>query len=147
MFHKMDQAIQMAKKAYVQGEVPVGAVIYKGNRLIAQAHNECLQTNLPTSHAEMIAIERALTSLGSTYLQGCEIYVTIEPCMMCMGAILAVRLSRLVYGATEPQSGFVETNIHIQTAANTKNIEIYGGIREEECASLMRSFFEKKRRK
>ncbi len=137
----MDQAIKMAKKAYEEQEVPVGAAIYQGDRLIAVAHNLCKKNNSPTAHAEMIVIEQALRSLQTTYLQGCELYVTIEPCMMCMGAILAARLSRLVYGAIEPQSGFVESTVHIQTLANTKNIEIYSGIREEECAKLMQRFF------
>lgn len=147
MFDKMQQAIDMAQKAYDKGEVPVGAVIYKGEELIASAHNECCATKAATAHAEMLAIQKALKKLGTPYLQGCELYVTVEPCMMCMGAILTARLSRLVYGTIEPQSGFAETNVQIQTLVNTKNIEIYSGIKEKECIELMQRFFVRVRNK
>jgi len=141
MFDKMDIALDMAKKAYEKNEVPIGAAIFKDNILIAKSHNECNKKNSSLAHAEIIAIKKALKKLKNSYLDGCEIYVTVEPCMMCMGSILASRISKLVYGAYEPKTGFADSVINIRSLAIVNNIEIYGGIKEEQCSNLMVNFF------
>jgi tRNA(adenine34) deaminase len=142
MFDKMDVAIKMAQKAYDKSEVPVGAAIFKDGVLISKAHNECVSQNSSLAHAEIIAIQKALKKLGCAYLNGCEIYVTVEPCMMCMGSILNSRISKLVYGAYEPKTGFADSAANIKNFSAGANIEIYGGICEDKCGALMSSFFD-----
>lgn len=145
MYRKMDEALKMAKKAYEKDEVPIGAVIYRGDELIAKAYNGCIAKNSSLAHAEMLAIKEALKKLNTTYLNECEIYVTVEPCMMCMGSILNTRIKKLVYGASEPKTGFVDSLVNICSVAKYHHIEIYGGIKEEECQRLMENFFISKR--
>lgn len=141
MFKKMYAAIKMAEKAYERNEVPIGAAIYKNNELIAKAHNECILRNNSIAHAEILAIQKAMEELNSQYLDNCEIYVTLEPCMMCMGAIINSRISKLVYGAYEPKTGFADSIVNIRSIYNCNNLQIYPGICEEQCAKLMSDFF------
>ncbi len=145
MYKKMEEALKIAKKAYEKNEVPIGAVLYRGNELIAKAHNQCVEKNNPLAHAEMLVIKKALKKLDTTYLDDCELYVTVEPCMMCMGSILNTRIKKLVYGTTEPKMGFADSLINIYSIVNDRCIEIYGGIKEEECKTLMVNFFSSKR--
>lgn len=147
MFEKMNIAIKMAENAYTKNEVPVGAAIFKNNILISKAHNECVLQNNSIAHAEMLAIQKAFKQLNSTYLDGCEIYVTVEPCIMCMGAIINCRISKLVYGAYEPNTGFADSRGNIKNLFNCNNIEIYGGICQEQCSKLMTDFFKVLRNK
>ena len=138
----MQEALKEAKKAFDADEVPIGAVIVCGNKIIARAHNLTERLNDVTAHAEMQAITSASNFLNGKYLNECTLYVTLEPCVMCAGAIAWAQFGRLVYGAPDTKRGF--------NLLNEKNIlhpktEIKSGILKEECAILIRTFFQKKR--
>ena len=137
----MQQALREAEQALREGEVPIGAVIVSNNQIIARAHNMTERLNDVTAHAEMQAITAAADTLGGKYLTDCTIYVTVEPCPMCAGAIGWAQLSRLVYGASDPKRGYTliaPTALHPQT-------EVTSGLLAEECASMMKDFFQKRR--
>ncbi len=136
----MKKAIEEAKIALDKGEVPIGAVIVAQNRIIAKAHNLTETLNDVTAHAEMQAITSAANFLGGKYLKDCTLYVTLEPCQMCGGALYWSQISKLVFGAYDSKRGFtaMNTKIHPKT-------EIVGGILQEECASLIAIFFKDKR--
>lgn len=142
----MKEALKEAKKAFEKNEVPVGAVVVLGDRLIARAHNQIKLLKDPTAHAEMIAITEAAGYLRNERLNNCDIYATIEPCPMCMGASVLARLKNLVYGAKDPKSGACGSvfSIGADKRLNHK-IKIKSGVLEKECASLMKKFFQKKR--
>lgn len=132
----MELALKEAKKAYKYNEVPVGAVIVKNNKIISKAYNKKEKTKNVIKHAEVIAISKACKKLKNWRLDECEIYITMEPCMMCCGAIQQSRIKKIIYGVKNEQYGF--TN-------NLKNIEIISQIYEEECKKIVQSFFKKKR--
>ncbi len=136
----MQRALQEAEIAYEKGEVPVGAVITVRDRIIARAHNLTEQLKDVTAHAEMQAITAAANFLGGKYLNECTLYVTLEPCQMCAGALYWSQLSRLVFGAYDPQRGYSSMGgqLHPRT-------EVVGGIMEEEAAALMKQFFIERR--
>ncbi len=139
--HYMQQAFQEAEKAFDEDEVPIGAIVVCKNRIIGRGYNQVEKLNDATAHAEMLAITAASDFLGNKYLDGCTLYVTIEPCPMCAGALRWVQLSRVVYGAGESKFGYTRFGaemLHPKT-------EITTGIMEEECRHLMKSFFQKKR--
>jgi len=138
----MKVALNEAENAYAKDEVPVGALVVVKNRIIARAHNLTETLIDPTAHAEMQAITAAASFLGSKYLEDCSIYVTLEPCNMCAGAISWSRPGRLIYGASDNKRGYTLTDkamIHPGT-------EVSAGILEEECGILLTDFFRKKRR-
>jgi tRNA(adenine34) deaminase len=138
----MEAALNEAEQARAKDEVPVGAVIVSGNRIIARAHNLTETLKDPTAHAEMQAITSATSWLGGKYLEGCTIYVTLEPCNMCAGAILWARPERLVYGASDEKRGYTLTGkemIHPKTTVSA-------GVLEKECGKILSDFFRKKRR-
>lgn len=138
----MRLALAEAKAAAAEDEIPVGAVVVSGGRLIARAHNLTERLTDVTAHAEMQAITAAATALGGKYLTDCTLYVTVEPCVMCAGAIGWSQLGRLVYGADDPKRGyrrFAPDALHPRT-------QVVNGILEEECATLIRDFFQQKRR-
>jgi tRNA(adenine34) deaminase len=137
----MKQALMEASLAARQNEVPVGAVIVCSNRIIARDHNRTEQLNDPTAHAEMLAITSATHTLGSKYLTDCTLYVTVEPCVMCAGAIAWSQLSALVYGAPDKKRGFQQ---YAPQALHPK-IVIKSGILEQACADLIKDFFRKLR--
>jgi tRNA(adenine34) deaminase len=137
----MKQALAEARLAAAEDEVPVGAVIVCGNRIIARAHNQTERLNDPTAHAEMLAITSATGSLGAKYLTDCRLYVTVEPCVMCAGAIGWSQLPALIYGAPDEKRGFTR---YAPDALHPKT-EVRGGIMEMECAAEMKIFFENKR--
>ena len=141
--------MRVALDAAIQGmkaqEIPVGAIIVKNNKIISMAHNEVETGTNPTAHAEVLAIQRACKILGNWRLTDCTLYVTLEPCIMCMGAILNSRISKLVYGAGDNKLGAVESQSDFIHNPLFKNIEIYPGILEEECVGLMQEFFKKVR--
>lgn len=141
----MKVALELARESMKIGEVPVGAVIVKDNVIIAQAYNQVETNCSPVAHAEVLAIERACEALKNWRLSGCTLYVTLEPCIMCMGAILNARISKLVYGAGDNLKGAVETHADFIRSPLFKNIEIYPNILEEDCASLIKEFFNEKR--
>ena len=136
----MEQAIQEAKKAYFEGEIPVGAVVTINQRIIARAHNSTEKLNDVTAHAEMQAITSASNFLNGKYLSNCTLYVTLEPCIMCMGALFWSKLDRIVYAASDPKNGFRKNNIspHPKT-------KITKGIMENESSNLLKAFFKARR--
>jgi len=144
--HFMRIAISEAKMAAESGEVPVGAVIERGGEVIAAAGNEREEKKDPTAHAEMIAIREAAKLLGGWRLSGCTIYVTIEPCPMCAGAIYQARIERLVYGATDEKAGAAGTLMDITRDSRLNHqLDVIPGILEGECAEVLKDFFSKRR--
>ena len=137
----MRQALIEAQKAFNEDEVPVGAVIVANNRIIVRAHNLVETLNDVTAHAEMQAITAAANVLGGKYLTGCTLFVTIEPCPMCAGALGWSQLSRIVYGAGDEKRGFSKFAANVLHPKTT----VSSGILDEECAALMKKFFERKR--
>lgn len=137
----MNQALAEARKAASRGEIPVGAVVVSGNRIIARSHNLTETLHDVTAHAEMQALTAAANTLDSKYLEGCTLYVTLEPCVMCAGASCWTQISRIVYGASDPKRGFLQTGASILHPKTT----LTGGVLDEECAKLLRDFFKEKR--
>ena len=137
----MRLALQEARQAEAEGEIPVGAVVVCNGRTIARAHNLTETLTDVTAHAEMQAITAAANALGGKYLDVCTLYVTLEPCTMCAGALGWSQLGRLVYGASDPRRGFSLT----APSALHPRTEVTAGVMEEECAQLLKSFFKKKR--
>lgn len=138
----MDHALDEARAAATRGEVPVGAVIVKGKEVVAKAGNRTRELQDPTAHAEVLAIRAACAALGSERLVGCDLYVTLEPCAMCAGAIAAARIDRLYFGAIDPKSGGVLHGARVFDQAQSHHVpEVYDGIAETEAAALLRAFF------
>ncbi len=137
----MQQALQEARKAAEAGEVPVGAVVVCRDRIIARAHNLTETLNDVTAHAEMQAITAAANALGGKYLTDCTLYVTVEPCVMCAGAIAWSQMGKLVFGAVDEKRGYRR---YAPQALHPKT-EVVTGVKAEECAQLMKDFFKKKR--
>lgn len=137
----MKQALAEAEKASARGEVPVGAVIVCQGRIIARAHNLTETLNDVTAHAEMQAITAAANALGAKYLNDCVLYVTVEPCVMCAGAIAWAQLGKLVFGAEDEKRGYMR----YAPAALHPKTEVVSGILCDECADLMKAFFRKRR--
>ena len=137
----MKQALLEAREAASEGEVPVGAVIVCGDRIIARAHNQTERLNDPTAHAEMLAVTSATSALGAKYLTDCRLYVTVEPCVMCAGAIGWAQLAVVVYGAPDEKRGFSR---YAPQAFHPKT-EVRSGVLEEECAAEMQAFSRKRR--
>jgi tRNA(adenine34) deaminase len=138
----MKQALIEANKAFEQDEIPIGAVIVWENKIIARAHNQTESLNDVTAHAEMIAITAAANTLGGKYLTECILYVTIEPCLMCAGALAWAQIGKVVYGASDEKKGF---HLMAPKALHPKT-ELVSGVLESECRALMQAFFKKKRR-
>ena len=132
----MKIALEEANKAEIEGEVPVGAILVKNGKLIARAHNQVERLNDVTAHAEMLAITSAANYLGGKYLENCTMYVTMEPCQMCAGALYWSRISKIYYGAEDPKRGFTALGnlMHPKT-------KIYKGVLEHECKELLDKFF------
>ena len=139
--HYMKQALFEAQKAFDEGEVPVGAVIVSHGQIIARGHNLTERLHDVTAHAEMQAITAATDYLGGKYLSDCTLYVTVEPCIMCAGALGWSQISRVVYGAGDEKRGFRR----FAPQALHPKCEIVSGVLEQECAMLMKSFFQKRR--
>lgn len=137
----MKQAFLEAQQAYEQGEIPVGAVVVCRNRIIARAHNQTELLNDVTAHAEMLALTAAANALGSKYLDECTMFVTLEPCVMCAGALAWAQLDRLVYGASDDKRGFMRFG---QTLLHPKT-KVEFGVMQAECANLLKQFFQDKR--
>jgi tRNA(adenine34) deaminase len=140
----MEQALKEARNAFDEDEVPIGAVVVLGNKIIGRGYNQTERLHDITAHAEMIAITAASNYLGSKYLENCTLYVTVEPCVMCAGAIKASRLEMVMIGAPEPKTGFS----HLTQDVFLKNFpQTNYGMLEVECASLLQLFFSAKRKK
>ncbi|MBQ2091013.1 MAG: nucleoside deaminase [Bacteroidales bacterium] len=137
----MREALLEAKASLAEGEIPIGAVVVCKGRIIGRGHNMTERLNDPTAHAEMIAITAATEAIGGKYLTDCTLYVTVEPCPMCAGALNWAQISRIVYGASDPKRGstlFSPSLFHPKT-------EVAGGVLADECGTLMKEFFKEKR--
>ena len=144
----MRHALKEAARAAELGEVPVGAVVARGEEILATAHNERETTKDPTAHAELLALRRAAARTGSWRLTGCTLYTTLEPCPMCAGALHAARISRLVYAAPDPKAGAAGTLYDLPGDSRLNHTYPYTrGILQSEATALLRAFFEQRRRK
>ena len=141
----MNEALSLARLAAEADEVPVGAVIVKDDKIIAAAHNLTKTRKDATAHAEMLCIKAAQQKLGSDHLFGCELYVTLEPCPMCAGAIINAKIDEVIYGAADPKGGAVDSKINLFAQNFNHSPTVYGGIKEQECKKLLQEFFEDKR--
>ena len=142
----MERALAEAAAAQAAGEVPVGCVIVKAGELIATGQNKNLRENDPSAHAEIVALRAAGAKLGNHRLEGCEIYVIIEPCAMCAGAMVYARLERLIYGAVDPKAGAVHSVMNVLNHPRLNHqMEITGGVLGDQCSQVLREFFRAKR--
>jgi tRNA(adenine34) deaminase len=142
----MRAALDEARKALAAGEVPIGAVIAVESEIIATGFNQPIGRNDPTAHAEIVAMRGAAARLGNYRLGGAVVYVTVEPCLMCVGAMVHARIATLVYGAVEPRTGAVVSTIRgFETPGLNHRVEVASGVLEDECRALMQSFFKVRR--
>ena len=138
----MPDALAEARAAAARGEVPVGAVVSRGGDVLARAGNRCRERADPTAHAETLAIRDACAAMQSERLEGCTLWVTLEPCAMCAGAVAAARLDRLVYSAADPKSGGVTVGARVLDRPQAHHrVEVIGGVMEAEASALLRAFF------
>ena len=139
----MEFALKEAEQAYRREEVPIGAVVVHDRRIIGRGYNQTETLQDPTAHAEMIAVTAAATYLGSRRLEECTLYVTLEPCAMCAGAIVLARVPRLVYGAADPKAGACGTLLNIvQDGRLNHRVETAGGVLEPRCGAILKEFFD-----
>ena len=142
----MKLAYKEALKAFEEDEVPVGCVIVKDDKVIARAHNRKEKKNCAIFHAEIECINKATKKLNNWNLKGCELYVTLEPCMMCTGAIVNSRIDKIYYGCKDPKGGALVSNINLMDIKNLNHYpETEGGLMENECSELLKKFFKNKR--
>jgi tRNA(adenine34) deaminase len=142
----MAMALEEARAAGARGEVPVGCVIVRDGAVLARAGNRTLAECDPTAHAEMVAIRAAAASLGSERLEACDLYVTLEPCAMCAGAVAFARIRRLYYGAADPKGGAVENGVKFFASPSCHHRpDVYGGLAEAEAGGLLKEFFRERR--
>lgn len=142
----MGKALREAEQAFREDEVPVGAVIVHEGRMVGSAHNQREQLRDPTAHAEMIAITQAAATLGSWRLEGCTLYVTLEPCPMCAGAILLARIPSLVYGATDPKAGAVDSLFGLMNDSRLNHqVQVVRHVLADQCGEILTRFFQEKR--
>lgn len=142
----MEKAYEEAKKAYLKGEVPVGAVVIKDMKIISSAHNLTETNNDPTAHAEIVAMRKACEILGTPRLTGCDLYVTLEPCAMCIGAIINARIRGLYIGAMDKKAGCCGSVVDLVTKQyfNHKT-QVFYGIMEDKCSKILTDFFKERR--
>jgi tRNA(adenine34) deaminase len=142
----MSRAIDLAQVAGASGEVPVGAVVVRDNKIIGEGFNQPILASDPTAHAEIIAMRNASKNIDNYRLTGCDLYVTLEPCLMCFGAMINARISNLFFGAAEPKSGIVTNKVLAKTGINLNHkIACEGGFLQDKCVFMMQEFFHKKR--
>lgn len=142
----MRAALDEARLAAERGEVPIGAVLVHEGKIVARAHNRTLTDNDPTAHAEMVAIRAAAQEIGNHRLNGTSLYVTVEPCAMCAGALIQARVARLIYGCAEQKGGAVRTCFQVlDHPAVNHRVEVTSGILADECAAVMQEFFAQRR--
>jgi len=139
------QAQKEAEKSAKKGEVPVGAVVVSENKVLSRAHNEVIEKNDPTAHAEIMAIRKACLKRKNYRLSDCDLYVTLEPCPMCLGAAVNSRIKRLIFGAYDPKGGAVESVMKFPFDRMNHKPKIKGGILAEECGKILKDFFKEKR--
>jgi tRNA(Arg) A34 adenosine deaminase TadA len=142
----MSRALALARQAEADGEIPVGAVVTRDGAVISEAYNRPRKLHDPTAHAEVLAIRAAAAALGNERLEGCDLWVTLEPCAMCAGAIAHARIARLYYGAPDPKGGGVAQGSRVFDQPQCLHRpEVYGGIGESEAAAMLRDFFARRR--
>ena len=144
--HWMSLALEEAELAMREGEIPVGAVIVRNGQLLSRAHNLCESGSDATAHAECLAIGQACREVGSWRLSDCTLYVTLEPCPMCAGALLASRVSRVVYGAKDPTAGAMGTVLNLPRYPLGAHPEVTVGVLEAECRAILQNFFRQRRK-
>lgn len=142
----MREALKEAGKARARGEVPVGAVVVVQGGIVARGSNRPVSTRDPSAHAEIVALRKAGRKLGNYRLSGCDLYVTLEPCAMCLGAAVQARIARLVYGASDPKSGAVHSIMEFPFDKLNHRPEIASGVLADACSAVLKEFFRKKRR-
>ncbi|MDX2042477.1 MAG: tRNA adenosine(34) deaminase TadA [Acidobacteriota bacterium] len=143
----MGFALAEAQRARDVGEVPIGAIVVIDNQIVGNGHNQPIELNDPTAHAEILAIRRAAERIGNYRLTDATMYVTIEPCAMCAGAMVNARIKRLVYGATEIRAGAVNSVFQICSNSSLNHqVEVTSGVRDDECRKLMQEFFKQRRK-
>ncbi len=141
-------ALKQAQRAYIEDEVPVGCVIVHDDKIIASAHNEKEKRQDTTAHAEILAIQKAEEILKTWHLEDCTLYVTLEPCMMCTGAIVHSRIKRVVYGTEDPKGGALMSNIRLRDIKGINHYPIIDGpVMKEECSGILKDYFKGKRHK
>ncbi len=142
----MQKALELADQAAAQGEVPVGAVVVLENNIIGSGWNQPISAHDPTAHAEMVAVRDAAQTLNNYRLSGASLYVTIEPCTMCAGALIHSRIKRVIFGATEPKSGVAVSNGCLFEGEHLNHrVEVSGGVLADSCSALMSAFFQRRR--
>jgi tRNA(adenine34) deaminase len=142
----MEMAIEEARAAGARGEVPVGCVVVRDGTVLAHAGNRTVGDRDPTAHAELVAIRQAAAALGTERLEDCDLYVTLEPCAMCAGAIAFARIRRLYYGAADPKGGAVDNGVKFFASPSCHHRpEVYGGLGEAEASALLKEFFKERR--
>jgi tRNA(adenine34) deaminase len=142
----MDLALKAAESAGISGEVPIGCVLVLNNAVIATAANRTLTDHDPTAHAEVLALRQAAAAIGSERLVDCDLYVTLEPCTMCAGAISFARIRRLYYGAADPKGGAVESGVRFFASPTCHHApEVYSAVGEQQAATLLKEFFKARR--
>jgi len=141
----MGKALAEAEKSLEKKEVPVGAVLVSGNKILGRGHNEPILRNDPTAHAEISAIRKTCLKKKNYRLPDCELFVTLEPCAMCLSALVHARVKRLVFGAYDPKAGAVESMMKFPFEKTNHRIEIRGGVLADECGKILKDFFQKKR--
>ena len=144
--HFMRRALAEAGRAAKRGEVPVGALVVAEGRVLAQGHNSSIAACDPTAHAEIVALRKAARKLANYRLPDCELFVTLEPCAMCLGAIVQARFKRLVYGARDAKAGAVRSVMKFPFGNLNHRPDVVGGVLAEECGALLKDFFRAKRR-
>ena len=143
----MDAALEQARLALAAGEVPIGAVLVIDDEIVARAFNQPISSCDPTAHAEVLVVRQAARVVGNYRLTAADVYVTLEPCLMCVGALVHARVRTLIYGAAEPKTGaLVSTARALETAGLNHRFEVTGGVREEAARELIQQFFREKRR-
>ncbi len=142
----MDAALELARRARDSGEVPIGAVVVMNGEIVGRGFNQPISSGDPTGHAEIVAIREAARRVANYRLTGATLYVTVEPCLMCVGAMIHARIGVLVYGAAEPRTGSVTSTVRAaELPGHNHRFEVISGVREEECRGLMQAFFKKRR--
>jgi tRNA(adenine34) deaminase len=142
----MLEALDEARKAECQGEVPVGAIVLINGKIVGRGHNHSIHTHDPSAHAEILALRQAARTMKNYRLPGSILIVTVEPCVMCAGAMIQARIEEVIYGAADPKAGALDSHFHLATAAHLNHaFDVMSGILEEDCNSLMRMFFAARR--
>ena len=141
----LQRALALARQANACNEVPVGAVVVYQNEVVGEGHNQPITLQDPTAHAEILALRQAAKNIGNYRLTGCTLYVTLEPCIMCIGSLIHARVQRLVFGAHDPKTGAVTSRVCLSDLSHNHNIDWQGGLLAEECSTLLQEFFRARR--